>query len=497
MPEKTGHGAIGARHATGPATRTMAADEQAAATPTQPASRGLLWAYGCLLAACLVIYLPEVGHGFIKDDFGWIVSSRPRSVGEVVRLFEETRGFYRPLVSLSFAANEYAFGASPFGYGVTNLLLALAAGLGVAWFGRLSGLQSGASLFAAAVWLLNPHGINMAVLWLSGRTSLLLTLFALLAAIAAAKARPAVAALLCLAALLSKEEAILLPLPLLLILSRGGDPRRRAVLVAAAWLLTVSALYFVLRFHSDAMTPATAPPHYQLTFAPPLVMRNIVEYADRSFAFVAVLVLLVAAVAASRPRLTSAERRLVATGLTWLVAGFGITVFLPVRSSLYACFPSVGSAVVGAAVVSAIWRATTVRRRRLAAVVGVIVLVFLVPVQRQRNRRWVELTDLSAMVTPALRLAAQVASDGHVLIVDDRSTRVSITSTYGSLLPDAVLLASGERRSVWLVPPPDGSPATELVSVPKTFASAWALRHGRLVRIDGATMVGASAVVWR
>ena len=37
-------------------------------------------------------------------------------------------GFYRPLVSLSFWADERLFGLEPFGYGLTNLAFFLAAG---------------------------------------------------------------------------------------------------------------------------------------------------------------------------------------------------------------------------------------------------------------------------------------------------------------------------------------------------------------------------------
>ena len=62
-------------------------------------------------------------------------------------------------------------------------------------------------------------------MWISGRTALLLTLFAVLAAIAAARGRPAAAALLAFAAMLSKEEAVLLPVALLVILALAAPER--------------------------------------------------------------------------------------------------------------------------------------------------------------------------------------------------------------------------------------------------------------------------------
>ncbi|MNC96546.1 hypothetical protein D3C83_139460 [compost metagenome] len=69
------------------------------------------------------------------------------------------------------------------------------------------GLAPAASLLAAATWLFNFHAVNMAVLWLSGRTALLVTLFALASAHAMLRGRALLAGGACLLALLSKEEA--------------------------------------------------------------------------------------------------------------------------------------------------------------------------------------------------------------------------------------------------------------------------------------------------
>ena len=54
-------------------------------------------------------------------------------------------------------------------------------------------------------------------------------------------------------------------------------------------------------------------------------------------------------------------------------------------------------------------------------------------------------------MTPALQEAARAAAD-DILIVDDRSSRVSMLSAFGFQLADAVELTSAERRTVWLVP---------------------------------------------
>ncbi len=467
-----------------------------------------LWVHAVvLLTIVAAVYGPDAGRGFVKDDFRWILASRVRSVDDLKRLFVETTGFYRPVVSLSFAANERLGGASPKGYGLTNLALALATAVAIACLARSLQLPMGACLFAAGVWVMNFHGINMAVLWISGRTALLLTLFAVLAAIAAARGRAAVAAILAFAAVLSKEEAVLLPVILIVILAlvtRGGLPTEahtmprakvglRPMALAVVYFAAAEIGYLVLRRHSNAMTPGTAPDFYQFVFAPAAVFQNILEYADRAATLTALLLILLLAIIRRRPALDRSEQIAVTIGAVWVLAGFAVTVFLPVRSSLYACFPSVGVTLAGAAIASALWRAGSAERRNAAAAVVLVLPILLIPIYRQRNVRWVELAALSSRVTPALQEAGRIAADDeNILIVDDRSTRVSMLNTFGFLLTDAVELTSAHRRTVWLVPPQPGTPATD---VPRRFESAWALRDGRLERVDGATWIGAGANV--
>lgn len=454
-----------------------------------------MWAYVLVLVVFIgIVYGPDVGRAFIKDDFGWVVASRVRDAGDLHRLFVETRGFYRPLVSLTFAANERLSGNAPFTYGLTNLVLAAVTALAVGWFARSWRLPPGAALFAGAAWLLNVHGINMAVLWISGRTALLLTLFACLAAVAASKGRPMTAAALAFLALLSKEEAILLPIPLLAILYLREEHRRRDLVLGGLWLAIAVAAYYLLRAQSDALTPANAPPYYRFTLEAPRILRNIREYADRAGTFTAVLVALTLVTAAKWPKLTRSEIRLIAVGFVWLGAGFGITTFLPVRSSLYACFPSVGVAQIGAAVTGAAWREMRPDRQRMIAIVALLLPFALIPVYKYRNTRWVELAVLSSSVTPTLKVASEAASDGDVVLVDDRSTRVSLSTAYDALIADAVYVASGQRRRVWLVPP-SGPPSEDAVTVPKVFLSVWRLRSGHLERIDGREVVGLPAEV--
>ncbi len=167
-------------------------------------------------AVFLVVYGFTAGHGFALDDYQWISASVVGSVADFIHLFRVDNGFYRPMVALTFAADHWLFGLDPLGYGFTNIALALGCGAAIGRLARVLGLPRGAAVFAAALWLLNYKGIGMAVLWISGRTSLVATLFAVLGAAEWLRGRAWSAGPLVFAALLAKEEAVLVPFVLLM-----------------------------------------------------------------------------------------------------------------------------------------------------------------------------------------------------------------------------------------------------------------------------------------
>ena len=122
-------------------------------------------AWAVLLVAFLVIYLPDVGHGFIKDDFGWIAGSRLTTADDVRGLFEHNAGFYRPLVSASFAADYALWRFDPFAYGITNLIVVFVDAVLLFCLARKLSASREAALVAVAAWSFNFHGVNMALLW--------------------------------------------------------------------------------------------------------------------------------------------------------------------------------------------------------------------------------------------------------------------------------------------------------------------------------------------
>jgi hypothetical protein len=420
------------------------------------------------LALIVCAYGCDVGHGFVKDDFGWILSSRGFS-----RLLGAPMGFFRPAVSATFAIDHALFGVRPLGYGLTNLAILLACTGATAALLAALGIRRGVALAGAIVWALNFQGINMAVLWISGRTALLLALWSVSSAWAWSRGARFTAAALAALAMLSKEEAFALPAILtmwaLIDLSAGEkDAARWPVVWRRTWpLWAVAAVCFALRMQSGAMTPATATPVYRYQFDVATLAGNTVSYLDR-VATTAVLALVIFWIAAGRPSLssTSAVRRIGLKGLVWLVLGFALTILLPVRSSLYAVMPSIGIAMIVAATLDGLIPAIPPASLKRGAILLTVIFVLLYPVYRLRNQRYVSEAELSASIVSELaRIAASQPSGSLVVIRDVRSGRPTAEQAFGPGVESAAALMTGGKIRVWIDPPPSelaGTPAPDL-----------------------------------
>lgn len=444
----------------------------------------LILAHAIAFGVFAGVYLPRAGHGFIADDFEWALHNRSRSMADVAAVFSRDNGFYRPAVGLTFAANEFFSGANPRPYGITNVALAALCAVAVFWLGRELRLPGSAATFAAAVWLLNVHGINMAVLWLSGRTALLLTLAATTMLASLLRGRTVLACVCLVVALLSKEEAVLLPAigALWLYWLR---PERRAQLISWAVAgVVLTASYLLVRSITGAMTPLNAPSYYRFTFAPGAVVQNVLQYADRAFTFSLLMTLLAFAILrAIPPRPLSPHLKAILAACAALTAGgFAITVFLPVRSSLYVCLPSVGGAIASAACVAQAWEVASPRRRQHALVVAMLVPLALAPIHVARSVRWTSIAELSTRGLSDLQALTAGLPDGSAVVLHDAPTsrlnRANLASAYGTLLNDGFYFATGRRLS-FRIEPDDPGP---LQPCPSCAAEA-RLVDGRLLRV--------------
>jgi hypothetical protein len=341
--------------------------------------------------------------------------------------------------------------------------------LGVAW------LAAGVGAF---VWAINPHGIGMAVLWISGRTSLLLTLCSALSAIAFLRGWRLLGLLFFACALGSKEEAVVLPVIITAVMmARGATVRRAAVDVVA--MGAVLAGYLILRAATPAFTLATAPWFYTPTADAGLIARNVFEYFDRGATIGIAATLVACAVFGGWPALDTEGRRVLAAAAAWFAFAFVPTVWIPVRSSLYAVFPAVGTAMAVGVMVDA-WRRHERRPGRdMILALALSSVVLCCPIYRARNAPWVEAARVSNRVMRVI--AADVDgryAHGRIVLEDEPSRISNFRDAFGGLATEAVQLVTGRRlEAAVLIPGQD--PA---VPLPADDRIAWYKLEGGAVK---------------
>jgi hypothetical protein len=386
----------------------------------------------------LVVYCPDVGRGFVKDDFTWIRSAKT-VIAQPARLIRPLdAGFYRPVVTATFVWDYAGHGWQPRAYGWTNLWLYVGCVAAIIALALTLKLRPWPAVVGAFLWAVNPHGIGMAVVWLSGRTALCLTLFSVLAAVAFLRRWYAAASLLILGALASKEEAVMLPFILFAWAWLDQAPRAPKTSwtapAAAAFLPLVG--YFVFRSMTPAFTISSAPSFYQFSADPRVVLKNLVEYADRSATIVVLGVFIGCAVFRRRPVMEISSRP--AMMAIWWLGMFAITVWLPVRSSLYAVCPSVGVALLGAMLLDGL-QPSGKPSGIVLAIAFAMTLLLAVPGYRLRNARWVEGARVSQRTLDAIASDLPRLPERGVIVFDDQDGKPSsLHNAFGDLPTEAL-----------------------------------------------------------
>lgn len=251
--------------------------------PAAAGRRGTVLPAGWWLAVVpailvLAFYAPALRYEFVWDDERLIENNALlRSVQGLLwalrsdfwmTVGEHASGFWRPLITLSYAVDGVLFRWQPWGFHLMNLLAAA----GVASLVTLLAMRLGAGRWpavAAGAWFaLMPHHIESTA-WVAGRTDLYTALFFLLAlwfdrrsAEAGAKG-PGVPALVAFgAALLCKEASLLFLVVSFAWRWSAREERRGAFADAWRWTapyLAITVVYLVLHFW---WVPAAPPPQY-------------------------------------------------------------------------------------------------------------------------------------------------------------------------------------------------------------------------------------------
>ena len=323
----------------------------------------------------------------------------------------------------------------------------------------------------------------MALLWISGRTSLLMTLCSVLAILAFLRSQRAIGALLVLAALFAKEDAVAVPVIVVACfyalgrldrrkIARGAgvDERRRGRLLRAAFS----------HQRDDAFHRALV---YRLLTSPWAIAINGLSYLDRAGTSAAVIALASPAIYRSAPLAPPRGARL------FVVAGSGS--WPGWRSpSAFRCDPTCTRCFRRSV---QRWRArppstrfarglvpTRLPSRDRTFAIVLAALLLLVPVYRIRNARYAEPARVSARVQQALADdLATLPARGTIVFQDAPARFATFGDAFDGMSTSVVQLFTSRPFTADIVMPPEKvSPARR----------SGALRAGRRQRRSVTTL---------
>lgn len=237
------------------------------------------WWVACVPALLVVAtYLPALRYAFVWDDERLIAHNALLRSGSGLlwamrsdfwlTVGEHASGFWRPLITLSYAVDGRLFGWQPWGFHLMNTLSAAGVAALVAALALRLGAGRWAALVAGAWFALMPHHVESTA-WIAGRTDLYSAFFFLLALLLDRRASdagargPGIAAIAAFTlALLSKEASVLFLAVAFAWRWIAREERRGAFADALRWTapyLVVTVVYLALHFW---WVPAAPAPQY-------------------------------------------------------------------------------------------------------------------------------------------------------------------------------------------------------------------------------------------
>src|SRR6266404_882251 len=249
---------------------------------------------GLFVIGALIAFSINLNNYFLSDDFAQIGKILGGDFS--VTWGQEYGGFFRPLFILSYIVDSRLWGAHPFGYHLTNVILHgansfLVFRLGRALFSDVeAGIGNKVSLAAAVLFLFHPSHTE-AVSWISGRADLIATFFVFLslwAYLAYAKQRHTlllIASLLSFSlALLAKESAICLPFIVLVFSLRNatdGKTRKESLKSFASFAVVLIAFAALRAYFIGAVVGGYGASQH-LNFSPGWIRDRLLEASIRS-----------------------------------------------------------------------------------------------------------------------------------------------------------------------------------------------------------------------
>ena len=140
-----------------------------------------------LFLIVLAVNVSVVGGGFLWDDFSLIhVNPDIKSLKNIPSFFTRNfwsfggrggiKGYYRPIISISYAIDYALYKLKPWGYHLTNLLFHLFVVIFLFYLVKKVEEDAFLAFFAAALFGVNPF-IRESVAWIAGRTDVIAGFF--------------------------------------------------------------------------------------------------------------------------------------------------------------------------------------------------------------------------------------------------------------------------------------------------------------------------------
>src|SRR3989440_2785490 len=447
-----------------------------------------LYLLGLFLVGALIAFSPNLNSYFLSDDFVQIGKVLHRDFS--VSWGQEHGGFFRPLFIWSYLIDSRIWGARPFGYHFTNVILhglnaflvfKLALKLVQSFAPTASG-RRGVAIAAGSLFLLHPSHTE-AVTWISGRADLLATCFLLTSLLAylgyaarARKSRLSVSLGCFVLALLAKESAICLPFLILVVsVALRGHGRRASSQILKTFVLFLAILagFIVVRAFFIGSIIGGYGTTQHLNFSPGWIRDRLLEASVRSvlpslpiawlsflykplqspifFLIVLIAITAIAIAAFVRRRLYEAlERRIQNRFLLTLVVLFLVSL-LPVISLRLSLYETLGErflylptvfACLLIAYISSLW----IRNRRVALLLLIGALSFCSWSLYRTNIIWREAAKLSHNL-----LADLVTASADQILILNAPDNLRGVPVFHNGLPEALKYFENRNQQVQIV----------------------------------------------
>ncbi len=244
-------------------------------------------------ALAFLVYSPSLAYDFVWDDRSLILRDvRIRSWAGLLEAFgtdffrnadEKVRyGYYRPLITVSYAMDFWLWRTDPMGYHLTNIAAHIACCAGLLALARHLRMGLGVATVVALLFAVHPLHTE-SVTWISGRTDVLATLFVLpyLLWFDHKSIPKRLLGHVCFAAaIFSKEVTLAAPGVAFMLASVRTDASLKERIKQVLPSLPVLGGYFAIRSTIVPMLPSFGPPEglAEHTFGP---MAGLARYLDK------------------------------------------------------------------------------------------------------------------------------------------------------------------------------------------------------------------------